>query len=161
MNNYNESINKPTINGKELIGDVSIKELPNVTSDDNGKILSVVNGEWEKTEPSGITYSLTEQKTGEKWIDGRDIYTRVIDVIPNLVDGEFIIINENITLINFYGGGMEVTEYVEYFFDMREHAGFVKEDGVLKFDISGSDFEHNPDGLYIIIFYVKNTNNNG
>ena len=158
MNNYNESMNKPTINGKELIGNVTIKELPKVTSDDNGKILSVVNGEWEKTEPSGITYSLTEQKTGEKWIDGRDIYVRTIDVIANIQEAEYVRINENITLLNYYGMGIE---FGEEYFDIREHCIIQLNDGVITFDLSGSTFEEFSNGLYLTIYYVKNTNNNG
>lgn len=59
MNNYNELINKPTINGKELIGEVEVSGLPAVTSADVGKVAIVdSNGSWtvgtvsRKTTPS-------------------------------------------------------------------------------------------------------------
>lgn len=50
--------------------------LPDVTSDDDGKILGVVNGAWDTINaPSGgVNYSTTEQNTGLTWIDGRPIY---------------------------------------------------------------------------------------
>lgn len=54
MNNYNESINKPTINGKELIGDIKISELPAVTSADVGKVPIVSeDGSWTVGNVSG------------------------------------------------------------------------------------------------------------
>ena len=48
MNNYNELMNKPTINNKELIGNIIIKsDLPKVTSEDVGKVAIVgEDGTW-------------------------------------------------------------------------------------------------------------------
>ncbi len=65
--------------------------LPDVTAADNGKVLGVVEGSWSKMDaPSGgVNYSTTEQNTGRKWIDGKDIYQLTIDcgesglTIPN------------------------------------------------------------------------------
>ena len=54
MNNYNELINKPTINGKELIGDVEVSGLPEVTSADVGKVPIVgEDGTWTVGTVSG------------------------------------------------------------------------------------------------------------
>lgn len=55
-------------------------DLPEVTSADNGKVLGVVEGSWNKMDaPSGgIDYSTTEQNTGRKWIDGKDIFQKTI-----------------------------------------------------------------------------------
>lgn len=54
MNNYNELINKPTINGKELIGDVEVSGLPEVTSADAGKVPIVgEDGSWTVGTVSG------------------------------------------------------------------------------------------------------------
>lgn len=74
--------------------------LPSVTSEDNGKVLGVVNGAWDKMAvPSGgVNYSTTEQDTGIKWLDGKPIYqrtysgtttstrTEIADFTDNLID---------------------------------------------------------------------------
>lgn len=47
MINYNELMNKPVVNGKELIGSMKISGLPGVTSEDVGKVLMVnESGDW-------------------------------------------------------------------------------------------------------------------
>lgn len=53
-------------------------DLPEVTADDDGKVLGVVEGSWGKMDiPSEIVdYSTTEQDTGSKWIDGRPVYQK-------------------------------------------------------------------------------------
>lgn len=52
--NYNDLLNKPMVNGKELIGDVSISGLPSVTPEDVGKVPIVdENGEWTLGTVSG------------------------------------------------------------------------------------------------------------
>lgn len=53
-------------------------DLPDVTVDDNGKVLGVVEGSWNKMDvPSNVVnYSTSEQNTGTKWIDGKDIYQK-------------------------------------------------------------------------------------
>lgn len=57
-------------------------ELPDVTAADNGKILGVVNGAWNKMDApaGGLDYSTSEQDTGRKWIDGKEIFQRTIVV---------------------------------------------------------------------------------
>ena len=50
--------NIKTVNGNSLLGsgDLTVSGLPSVTTTDDGKILKVVNGEWEaSTGGSGLT----------------------------------------------------------------------------------------------------------
>lgn len=63
MNNYNELINKPTINGKELIGELEIKtsELPAIDNSDNGNVLTASNKEWISSPP--LDYNLSDTPT--------------------------------------------------------------------------------------------------
>lgn len=81
-----------TINIKALSEQVSKlsasgSSLPDVTTADNGKVLGVVEGSWNKMDaPSGgVDYSTTEQNTGRKWIDNSDIYqiTLNLGTLPN------------------------------------------------------------------------------
>jgi len=54
MNNYNNLINKPLVNGKELIGNISILGLPTVTTSDVGKVPIVgEDGSWTLGTVSG------------------------------------------------------------------------------------------------------------
>ena len=59
--NYEELENLPAINGVELIGDKSAHDL-------GLALLTDI--------PETIDYSTTEQNTGVKWIDGKDIFCR-------------------------------------------------------------------------------------
>lgn len=54
MNNYNNLINKPLVNGKELIGNISILSLPPATTSDVGKVPIVgEDGSWTLGTVSG------------------------------------------------------------------------------------------------------------
>lgn len=65
--------------------------LPDVTAADNGKVLGVVEGSWNKMDAptGGVDFSTNEQDTGLKWIDGRPIYqkTYVLDTKPSIGTG--------------------------------------------------------------------------
>jgi hypothetical protein len=66
-----------TINGNTMTGsgNVSINELPTVTSSDNGKVLMVVNGAWSLVTPVSI-YSGSAAPNNSQGING-DIYLQV------------------------------------------------------------------------------------
>lgn len=65
-------------------------ELPADPQSDGTRVLTATtsSGEtvksWEEIEESGIQYSTTEQKTGQKWIDGKDIYVKVVNLSETL-----------------------------------------------------------------------------
>lgn len=62
MNNYNELINKPTINGEEIIGDVKLSILPKATAEDAGKVPIVgEDGTWTIGTVSGGGGSIGDQ----------------------------------------------------------------------------------------------------
>ena len=66
-----------TINGNTMTGsgNVSINELPTVTSSDNGKVLMVVNGAWTATTPVSI-YSGSAAPNNSQGING-DLYLQI------------------------------------------------------------------------------------
>lgn len=82
---YNDLTNKPKINGIGLIDNLTSHELE--LQDEinfSGDASQYLNGEGNfTTPPSGvISYSTSEQATGKKWIDGKDIYIKTIE--PNI-----------------------------------------------------------------------------
>lgn len=61
-----------------------LPELPEDPETDGVKVLTATttSGEtvksWENPESGGVDYSTTEQSTGIKWIDGKDVYKKVV-----------------------------------------------------------------------------------
>lgn len=92
-------------------------DLPDVTAADNGKILGVVEGSWNKMDaPSGeIDYSTTEQNTRRKWIDGKDIYQKTIAISEGIVSGVDNSVSHNIA---------DIDEVIDYDAIMIESSGY-------------------------------------
>ena len=70
----NEAVNNGSIGGGG-------SDLPEVSATDNGDVLTVVNGAWDKATPPStgiLDYSTTEQDTGMKWVDDRPVYQKTI-----------------------------------------------------------------------------------
>lgn len=97
-------------NIRELARNGGRSDLPDVTAADNGKILGVVEGFWNKMDASsgGVNYSTNEQDTGLTWLDGSKIYQKTISV-DNLDYGGTRSVNHGIenfgNIINVQGIG--------------------------------------------------------
>lgn len=67
-----------------------LEELPPFPNDDGTKVLTAIteSGEtslsYEEVESGIVNYSTTEQKTGQKWIDGKDIFVKVLSNVADL-----------------------------------------------------------------------------
>lgn len=73
---------------QELKASSGGSDLPDVTAADNGKLLGVVNGAWNKMDApiGGVDYSTTEQDTGLKWINGKEIFQKTFENIGTYSD---------------------------------------------------------------------------
>ena len=76
-----EWINIPMPNIPSSIDDLSNVNILSPSDDD---VLTYDDGAWvnKPAQSSSVNYSTTEQNTGIKWIDGKDIYIKVIN--PNI-----------------------------------------------------------------------------
>jgi hypothetical protein len=127
--NYNQLENKPQIAGTELQGNKSLADLGIASADDVKNEFIGTLAEWNALSPAQqkaydtyqITddyseallpnYSTTEQKTGQKWIDGKDIYRKTFAAsggsytspifIPHGISNIETVVNKNGSL--YYG----------------------------------------------------------
>lgn len=63
-----------------------LEGLPGFPSEDGKKVLTATTEsgettlEYEEVEAGSVDYSTTEQATGQKWVDNKDIYFKVVDL---------------------------------------------------------------------------------
>lgn len=171
MNNYNELINKPTINGKELIGDVEVSGLPAVTSADAGKVPIVgEDGSWTIDEVSELPV-INNSDTGKvltannsEWIASEplDFNMSTAPIIAGFFTNTSggAITKTPIFKITFFGDDYTQTNHI---IDLREYTGIhdiVNFDGVIKLS-SENLVEFSPIGSYYTqnnysnIYYIK------
>ena len=99
-----EGFKKLTADVRSIGADVaSIVRLPSTTSASAGQVLGLVGSSKALTWVDNVgkwNYSETEVNTGQKWIDGKDIYCKVYsDVIDTLTEATEIMLDVNITNI--------------------------------------------------------------
>jgi len=90
---------------KELKASSGGSDLPDVTAADNGKVLGVVEGVWNKMDApaGGVDYSTTEQDTGRKWIDAKPIYSKTVQGTLGNGGDSSTLVSGVATLINVEG----------------------------------------------------------
>ena len=94
---YGTLTNKPSINGVTLTGnkttsDLQIDPLPPVTSADNGKVLMVVNGEWQEQEPFFDYRSYSNKPSINSVTLNGDVDLSILPSVTSADDGKILIV---------------------------------------------------------------------
>lgn len=148
---YNDLTNKPKINGVGLIDNLTSNDLRLQDEINFSGISSqYLDGEGNfTTPPTGvIDYSTSEQATGKKWIDGKDIYIKTIE--PNITTSGTVtgdIKRGTINLSNYITG-------VDMAFIDIEHSYYEPVSGQTRGFIS-AHYEKDAGEVYFSILYDR------
>ena len=115
--------------------------LPTVSADDNGDVLTVVNGEWDKATPSGggvLVVNVTEEETGESIVYTMDKTWK--EIHDALVSGPVQVV---------YGDSdeWEVT-YVSHIFGYAGDYGVILSNGFTAFPGAGEAYATDSENGY-------------
>lgn len=135
---YEELENKPAINGVELIGDQSGHDL-------GLALLTDI--------PQTIDYSFTEQNTGVKWVDGKDIFVKSVNLTS--FSGTTNIISDVDTLIQIYGTLTDGSNQWSAPYNDGDYAMFAKNPSNIVRLILSSWFINNISSAIITVKYTK------
>lgn len=173
--NYNLLENKPQIAGTELQGNKSLADLGIASAQDVKNEFIGTMDEWDAlstaqkkafdtyqitndySEALMPNYSTTEQKTGQKWIDGKDIFSKTIDcgALPDNTSKLVAAGLSNVTVIKIEGvaiGGSSIhlphistnSVYIEISYEASNEV-FIRTNGYFS-TMHG----------YVTLYYTKN-----
>lgn len=104
IDSMNPKIQSELIQQNAASGGGGSSDLPDISPADFGSYLAVDElGEWGLDRPkTGIDYSTTEQNTGLKWIDGKEIY-QISKIGSGSYTDSIVLVPAVDTLIGFEG----------------------------------------------------------
>lgn len=131
--------------------------LPAVTADDNGDVLTVVEGAWAKSSPapSVIDYKLTEQEVGNKWVNGKPIYQKTYELTS--VSSSWTALETNATVEDIIRCFNLVTPDSTDNLAYTCQARVVRETGSVDYKNSSSVSVPSGSKAYVTIQYTKKT----
>lgn len=137
-------------------------ELPPTTGASAGQILALDNNkapEW--VDNYNLNYSVNEQDTGMKWIDGESVYMRVLSgTLPEVTASGAFTIAENMNINLLYASGVVLLDGFQLaipYFNSSNTCGLRirNADKILQAYLSSTAFSERP--YRFIIYYTKPT----
>lgn len=141
-----------------------LPELPADPETDGVKVLTATteSGEtvksWEEQEAGVVNYSTTEQKTGQKWIDGKDIYFKTVEIENPVSSGTPTSINhganvDEIVKIEGYGEISGVFIPVTYYASANYYTMVYASASAVVYDAKWDNTQFTK--LVVTIYYTK------
>lgn len=84
-------------------------ELPAVTADDNGKLLTVVNGAWDKVDKFIVTYDVFSGEVSHTFAEVLDAYNKGYDVIFKSSNVTYRLVLQTAQMFKFVASYIEDT----------------------------------------------------
>ena len=174
--NYNSLSNKPQIAGTELQGDKSLADLGIASAQDVKKEFIGTSDEWEQlsteqkkeydtyqftndySEALVPNYSTAEQKTGQKWIDGKDIYFKTVEIDNPVSTGTPTAVShgasvDKIVKMEGYGATSGVFIPVTYYAASNYYAMVYASASDIIYDVKWNNTQF--DKIVVTIYYTK------
>lgn len=143
-----------------------LEELPAFPNVDGKKVLTATteSGEtvlsWEDKESGVVDYSTTEQATGQKWIDGKDIYCKTVEINNPVSTGTPTSVNhgadvDKIVKIDGHAENSGVFIPATYYASSSYYAMVYASDSSIIYDMKWNNTPFTT--LLVTIYYTKAT----